>query len=467
MGEEEIVSSTIEAWEWEQRVNVYAWEWLFVFFIIIVFAILAIRKKRKMILIHKEYQYYVYGLYARLFGALIFCVIYVYYYNKAGDTIAYFESSMALANLFDQDPMAYFEALKLSPSVEARTLFSDKTGYPYAYLYYDAKTFIIIKLISPITILTGKSFLISSVVVAFVSYIGVWRLFILFYRYFPEIKGRLAFAVLFFPSVLFWGSGILKDTFTLMSTGLFVYSIHEEFIIKNKKFSNRLVMLISAYLILQIKPYILMALLPGTLTWIYYDKLKSGRNRFFLRLQLGLLLVGGIIAFSVFTGGLTSIFDEVLKDAAVKKNDLNQEYYEGSGADIGQFDGSMSGALKLAPKAIVMGLFRPFIWEVNSVMVMLSGIENSFLLMFIFYILWRAGPINFFKLIVKNPLIFFCILFSILFAFIIGLSTSNFGALVRFKIPLIPFFISALFIIEFLSSKKYRNKSLVNPAKNR
>lgn len=406
-----------------------------------------------MILKHSEYKYYVFGLYARMLGVIFFCLIYIYYY-KGGDTVAYFESSMAFANLFHSNPEAYFEALWRPPSVEARTLFSDQTGYPYTYLYYDEKTMIIIKLISPVTIITGKSYLISSIIISWISYIGVWRLFRMFSHYFPEISGRLAFAVLFFPSSIFWGSGILKDTFTLMSTGLFVYTIHEEFIIKNKKWSNRAMMLISAYLIYIIKPYILMALLPGTLLWIYYDKLKSGKNKMFLRLQLTVIMLGALVVLFVGGGGLSGLFDETLKDAANKKNDLIQDYYEGSGANIGEFDGSLGGAVKLAPSAIIMGLFRPFLWEVNQVVVLLSGLENFFILIFLLFIIWRAGPLTFFRITAKNPLIFFCFLFSILFAFIIGLSTSNFGALVRFKIPLLPFFISALFIIGFLVSQK-------------
>ncbi|NNF02533.1 MAG: hypothetical protein HKN22_07590 [Bacteroidia bacterium] len=40
----------------------------------------------------------------------------------------------------------------------------------------------------------------------------------------------------------------------------------------------------------------------------------------------------------------------------------------------------------------------------------------------------------------------FCIIFSLFFAFSVGLSTSNFGSLVRYKIPLLPFFVAALFI---------------------
>jgi hypothetical protein len=38
-------------------------------------------------------------------------------------------------------------------------------------------------------------------------------------------------------------------------------------------------------------------------------------------------------------------------------------------------------------------------------------------------------------------------LFSITFAFSVGLTTSNFGALVRYKIPSIPFFLSSLIIL--------------------
>jgi hypothetical protein len=41
----------------------------------------------------------------------------------------------------------------------------------------------------------------------------------------------------------------------------------------------------------------------------------------------------------------------------------------------------------------------------------------------------------------------------------IGLTTSNFGALVRFKIPLLPFFCTALFMIEYLRVKEKIEKA--------
>jgi hypothetical protein len=39
-------------------------------------------------------------------------------------------------------------------------------------------------------------------------------------------------------------------------------------------------------------------------------------------------------------------------------------------------------------------------------------------------------------------------------AFIIGFTTYNFGALARYKIPLIPFYLSALVIIQHLHKEK-------------
>jgi hypothetical protein len=52
------------------------------------------------------------------------------------------------------------------------------------------------------------------------------------------------------------------------------------------------------------------------------------------------------------------------------------------------------------------------------------------------------------------PLLLMAWTFAILFAFVVGVTTPNFGALVRFKIPLVPFFTGTLFIIQFLVKLK-------------
>jgi hypothetical protein len=50
---------------------------------------------------------------------------------------------------------------------------------------------------------------------------------------------------------------------------------------------------------------------------------------------------------------------------------------------------------------------------------------------------------------IKHPLLTFSLIFSLFFAFSVGISTSNFGSLVRYRIPVLPFFIASLYMMEY------------------
>ena len=54
-------------------------------------------------------------------------------------------------------------------------------------------------------------------------------------------------------------------------------------------------------------------------------------------------------------------------------------------------------------------------------------------------------------------MILFSLIFSIAFAFAVGVSTYNFGTLVRYKIPLLPFFVVALILIWHHSKKETKS----------
>jgi hypothetical protein len=60
-------------------------------------------------------------------------------------------------------------------------------------------------------------------------------------------------------------------------------------------------------------------------------------------------------------------------------------------------------------------------------------------------------------LIVKDPYVLFCLVFSLIFAFAVGISSYNFGALSRYKIPCLPFYGAFILIL-------YHHKKLEAPA---
>jgi hypothetical protein len=101
------------------------------------------------------------------------------------------------------------------------------------------------------------------------------------------------------------------------------------------------------------------------------------------------------------------------------------------------------------PVATITGLFRPFLWESRNIVMVASGLENTLILLFVIYIFIRK-PGRALVAIISNPLVLFCLIFSIFFAFSIAISTSNFGALVRLRIPMMPFFLSGLVLIEYV-----------------
>ena len=77
----------------------------------------------------------------------------------------------------------------------------------------------------------------------------------------------------------------------------------------------------------------------------------------------------------------------------------------------------------------------------------ISAIENSILLIFTVLLIIRLNPFKFIRENLKEPLFVFSVLFTLLFGFGVGIASTNFGALVRYKIPLIPFYFTTMYLI--------------------
>lgn len=69
------------------------------------------------------------------------------------------------------------------------------------------------------------------------------------------------------PSIIFWGSGVLKDTVTMGCMGWMIYAFSNIFIFKRKVYISIGLIIISSLLIIYLKPYILYILLPTLLIW--------------------------------------------------------------------------------------------------------------------------------------------------------------------------------------------------------
>jgi hypothetical protein len=130
----------------------------------------------------------------------------------------------------------------------------------------------------------------------------------------------------------------------------------------------------------------------------------------------------------------------------------------GSVYSLGEFDGTFTGMLAKFPQAVVVSLYRPFLWEVKNPVMLLSALEAAFFLFMTFRMLREFKFRTLYAMLNDQPVLLFCFIFSITFAFAVGISSYNFGTLVRYKIPLMPFFLAALYIIRSQAVRKRSRK---------
>jgi len=415
----------------------------------------------------KKYFMWAFGL--KIFGGLFVGLIYQYYY-KGGDTLNYWDHSLIINSSFTDSITTWFKL------ITATANYYDIDVFPYTakmVWYTSPADYFVPQIGAFLGLFTLGTYLPTSVLYSALSFIGVWKLFVVFTKLYPRLTRQMAFAFLFIPSVVFWGSGFMKDTITFSCLGLITHYFYLIFYENKKIVANSVAALFFLYIIYVIKSYIVIAYLPAALLWgvgLLSYKIKDKRliifTRYFLYLcaGAGLVLVGGRLQ--------SELFGEYSVEGVADKSFVTRDYLyrismeqEGSGYTLGDMDPTLLGMLEKAPAGINVTLFRPYPWEARKPIVMLSALEALFFLIFSIFVLFRNNPIRFVQRIFADETLQFCIIFTLVFAFAVGISTSNFGSLSRYKIPCMPFYTAFLFILFFppkqeLSLRKKQSKAV-------
>lgn len=388
-------------------------------------------------------RYFFPALTVRIAGALAVGFIYQFYYS-GGDTFTYHTHGSRII----------WEALWDDSQKGLALLFSDGTleGSLYKYssriwFFGDPQSYFVIRIAAFFDLFTFSSYCGTAVLFAVFSFIGAWMFFKTFIKLYPDFHKWIAVSILFLPTVVFWGSGIFKDSLTLASLGMATYSFHRVFIEKKASILSALLLLFSAWIIFSIKKYILLSFLPALLIW-WFAKQLSGIHSMMLKILL--IPVISIMACALSYFAILKVAEDdprynvskLAHTAKITAYDIRYGWGarmgEGSGYTLGELDGTWSSMLKLAPQAINVSLFRPYLWEVRNPLMLLSALEGMVLLCLTIYVLARV-KLQVFKYLQK-PEIFFCLVFALIFAFAVGVSTYNFGTLSRYKIPMMPYY---------------------------
>lgn len=388
-------------------------------------------------------EYFFPALWARFFGAIMLGLVYQFYYG-GGDTF----------NYFTHGSRYIWEGIMDDPVLGVGILFETggmRIGETFQYTqhiwyYKDPHSFFIVRLAALFDVFTFHTYSATALFFATFSFSGLWAFYSTVVKKYPGNAKWLAISILFVPSVVFWGSGILKDTITLGALGWITWACISIIDLKGIRITYLLVLLLNCYLILSIKSYILICYLPIVFVWLFW-KYQSKIKNPIIKLVAApvLLLVFGLSGYAALdqVAGYNEKYalDNIAQRAAITAYDIRYGWGARTGGDggydIGIPDGTFFGMFKLAPAAVNVSLFRPYLWEVKNPLMLLSSIESLILLILSIYLLLYKKRI---RAVFSDPFLMFCFLFSLIFAFAVGVSTANFGTLMRYKIPLMIFY---------------------------
>lgn len=380
-----------------------------------------------------------------------------YYINRLeADIFKYFDDSEVMYNALYSAPVDFLKMLfgyGNDNEYFFNSYYVEMNNWERVYessTYNDSRT--IIRFNAVIRLFSMGNFHIHTFFFTALSMIGFTGIFRFFKDFFNNKQGALIIIVFLIPSVMFWSSGALKESILIFGMGTLIYSLKQLLV---QKISTRLLVLflLSFILLFFIKFYVLLALLPCLIGYFIAVKFQI---KYPVIIYSCLVLVFTLFAFN--STKIPPHFDFVETLITKQKNfiRLAEVTESGSRFEITKLEPTFIGVARAVPEALVNCFIRPLITKGSQFIFLPSIIENTLFIALII-LSFFSGLKQKVKLTIEAKNIFwFSVFFALILFTIIGLTTPVSGALVRYKVPGLPFL--GIAILTFLNTDYLSDK---------
>ncbi len=203
------------------------------------------------------------GLILKLVAGLAVGALYTYYY-PGGDTFNLYNNSVKVAEAASADWSAYISQFFL---LDTWLDFTNFDG--------DSRSMVFERWISILTIISGHSYYVVSLWCSFIAFLGLFFLVTRLSLCFNNTSRAAVISLLLWPSVVFWSSGLLKESLAMGSVGLMVGGLLSLIFGKRLSVVQFALMLLGILFLWRIKYYVAVPLIMASFAVLISSLLRG------------------------------------------------------------------------------------------------------------------------------------------------------------------------------------------------
>jgi len=333
----------------------------------------------------------------------------------------------------DGDTLTFFEAVRTGAQEHTR----------------EPRTEFFLSFLRPLVKVSGNSYWITTIYLSFLSFLGFWYAACTLSQSYNSYRWVIAVSFLWLPSVVFWSSGIIKDSLANAALAVAVSTVIYWHKAKQINWRRLMLLALSVFILFKIKHYLLIAgiFFAGLLVALSLFKNISTKQR--------------LIAILIF---LVSLATTQYIHPYLQLHRLPQTLYENNQAilekskpdsriDLAMNKPEWSEIVRAVPKALHIGLFRPSLFDSTPFWGWIHRLENFILAILL---VMSAILLPLLRTKIDAPLIIASLGAILLLAILLPISTPNFGTLVRYKSAYLPylFLLGGILPWQYLASQR-------------
>ncbi|MEO6668795.1 MAG: hypothetical protein ABIN36_04925 [Ferruginibacter sp.] len=326
------------------------------------------------------------------------------------------------------DPVEFLTNIFKSPYENGYTGFFNSIGSYWNDLRYN----IILKMIAFCDIFSRGNYYINSLFFNFFGFFGPVALFRVFDDIYKNRKWAIIIGCFLLPSLLYYSSGIHKDLVIFTMLGFFCYALYFSSIQKSS-IKRLLVILVSFMVILLVRNFVAIALIPASIAFIVCSK---RRNRPFLVFAS----VYACLILAMFLLQVLIPSFQPLKIITQKQNDFLNLPTAATQLTANVLEPNLMSFVQNLPQAVDHGFLRPHLWDTKGNFILAFALELLFYELLFIVVLFKSR----FRQPSFHSFILFAIFFGISMLLITGFIIPNTGSIVRYKSIYLPFLVTPL-----------------------